>query len=254
VQDRRALAVALEISRVWRPDLVVVLGDFLDADAWSAHPRSSVEDKPGSFLRTEVVPGNALLDRFAGRAERPLVYIEGNHEHRVTRWCARNAGRLGEDVALLTSPMRLLSHRVDARGRPGRTRKNFTWVPYLGRGLHSHYKIAPDLVAIHGWSIAANASKVHLDKARSFSIVHGHTHRAQSYVGRCPLTGKIYQAWSPGFLGGLVPDYMSHQPGDWSHGVTCIYQSVRNRRDWTQYTVPIDRGRAVLPDGREVRA
>jgi hypothetical protein len=47
---------------------------------------------------------------------------------------------------------------------------------------------------------------------------------------------------------------MSHQPGDWSHGVTCIYQSVRNRRDWTQYTVPIDRGRAVLPDGREVRA
>jgi predicted phosphodiesterase len=254
-QDQAAMACVLHVCRTWRPDEIVVLGDWLDGAAFSAHARRSFAEVAPAFVADEVGPCNAYLDALQGRRHRPLVYLEGNHEARVERY-ATGLGAAGADLYALASPQRLITHRVDAAGIPHRPRENFKWVPYLGAGVHSHYQISKRLrhssalVAVHGWSFAKNAAQVHLDGARDVSVIHGHTHRAQSVISRNRLTGELLQAWSPGCLASLVPPYMANSPSDWTHGFSMIYVGARS---WTSYTVSIHSdGSCILPDGRRV--
>lgn len=174
-QDPAAMGCVFHAIEVWNPDEVVILGDWLDAAAFSAHSkRSFIETEGADFLETEVGPCNSALDRIQGKKDRPVVFLEGNHCNRIERAALAMGGDLGKALYKLASPERVLRHRVNSEGEPGTKRKNFTWVPYLKSWEHSHYKITKDLIAVHGWSIAKNAAKVHLDLVRSCSIVHGH--------------------------------------------------------------------------------
>lgn len=252
--DESALECVLAIKRRVKPDRIVQLGDALDCGAFSAHGRASVDDIGADFLSEEIAPYNTFLDRLQGKARTPLYHLEGNHENRVQRWLANAAGSVAGSIAPLLSVETLLRNRVGESGNPRRPRENFTWVPYIGKGFHSHLRIAPNLLAIHGWSVAQNAAKAHFDKVRNASVVHGHTHRAQNYTMRNPLTNDVYHAWSPGCLCDFVPIYMANSPSDWTHGITLLYQSYTNPSDWSHYNVTIVNGRAILPDGREVAA
>ena len=249
------MACVLHVAQTWRPDKIVVLGDWLDGAAFSSHGRRAFSEAAPQFVRDEVAPCNDFLDKLQGRASRPLVYCEGNHEARVERY-AVGLGGAGVDVYALASPQRLIRHRVDATGRPHRERKNFTWVPYLGNGTHSHHLItrrlkrSSALIAIHGWSTAKNFTKVNLDHARDHSVVAGHCHRMQSTTSRNRLTGELLQSWSPGCLVGLYPTYMANSPSDWTHGFSMVYVGSDS---WTNYNVPIfGDGAAILPDGKRV--
>lgn len=242
------------IVRAWNPEEIVLLGDLLDCDAWSAHPRSTFAEGHVDFLRDEIAPANSLLDRLQGRGHRPLTLLEGNHEWRVERYLVRNAGKLGPTMFKVMNPEQLLRLRVDANGKPRRPRENMQWVPYVGRGVHSHHKITPNLVAVHGWSFAKAAAQVHLDAVQGYaSIVFGHVHRQMSLTTRHPFTDELFQAWSPGCLCEFVPTYKANDPAGWAHGVTQVYVSERNPRDWTKYDVEIRGGRAILDSGREIR-
>lgn len=251
--DEDALAVALGIRRRWKPDLIIQLGDAMDFGAFSSHALQDIED-PVDFLRDEVVPYNAYVDKLQGRAHTPFVQLEGNHEHRLRRWLLKSGGPAINALARTLSVERLISQRADANGLPRRPRKNFEFVPYMGKFFHSRYQITPNLIAVHGWSTSKHASASHLDKARVFSVVHGHTHRAQVHTTRNPLTDDIYTAWSPGCLCEFVPLYMANSPNDWTRGVSCLYISKKDPTSWSRYNVTIDRGSAVLPDGSMVRA
>lgn len=252
--DEAAIETACAIVRAWNPDEIVLLGDCLDCAPFTGHSPITVQDACEDFLGSEVAPMNQLLDRIGGRKERPIVYIAGNHEHRVERYLAAKAGKVGETILRAFNPEALLRHRVDAAGRPHTTRKRFTWIPYIGKGFHTYHHITPNLIALHGWSFAQNAAKIHLDAARCYSVVFGHVHRRQSVTLRNPINGDLYTAWSPGCLASFVPDYSAHQPNTWSHGVSQIYTSKRDPRDWTKFDVEIRNGRAILDSGKEVRA
>ncbi len=253
--DVAALACVLHVVQSWRPDEIVISGDWLDGAAFSSHSKRSFAEKAPAFLSSEVGPCNDFIDKLQGTIARPIVYCEGNHEARVERY-ATGLGEAGLDLYQLASPKRLIEHRVDARGVPHAPRKNFKWIPYLGAGVHSHHLITPALryssalIAIHGWSTAKDAAGVHLDRARDHSIVHGHTHRDRSVMSRNRLTGELLKAWSPGCLCNLNPTYMVNQPSDWTHGFSLIYVGEES---WTEYTIPIfSNGSCVLPDGRQV--
>jgi hypothetical protein len=253
--DPAAMACALHVVRSWRPDEIVILGDWLDGSAFSAHGRRSFAEKSHGYLEGEIGPCGAYLDKLQGRNNRPVAYIEGNHEAWMERY-AVGLGGAGKDLYALASPQRLLRHRVDARGRPGVERKNFKWVPYLGKGVHSHHLITPELkrasalIAIHGWSAAKAAAQVHLQAARDMSVIHGHTHRSQEVKSRHRLTDRLLQAWSPGCLCDLYPTYMANMPSDWTHGFSMIYVGSES---WMSYTVPIfSDGSCILPDGKRV--
>ena len=254
-QDNEALACVEAAVAVIDPDEIVVLGDWLDAGGFSRHNQWSFDDGTHSYLADEVAPCNDFLDVLQGRKDRKVVYLEGNHEARVEKFFV-NEGRTrsARDLNRLASPERCLRYRIDANGDPGSKRKHFKWVPYVGKGVHSHHKIAPDLVAIHGWSFAEDFNRVNEKSAPSVSVVCGHVHRAASRTTRDSITGQVKHYWSPGCLSELVPLYMANSPHNWTHGFTIVYKSRRRPRDWTPEHVVITNGRAILPDGREVSA
>jgi len=43
--------------------------------------------------------------------------------------------------------------------------------------------------------------------------------------------------------------WLANNPTTWCHGFSLVYVG---RRSWTEYTIAIDKGKCVLPSGREV--
>jgi len=235
--DETALACVMAAYRILKPRRVVVLGDWLDCEQFSSHGTSSMAElRAHRFVDDELDPCRRVLDKLQ-KYNNELVFIEGNHEQRIERWAAQWGQRLGPDIYKMIAPRKLL----------GDGRKKFTWVPY--KGHLSRYEITPDLWAIHGWSFAKSAARVHQEKAVSVSVVHGHTHRQQMETRRDPANGRILKAWSPGCLCKLQPLYRANNPTAWVHGFSLIYIG---RKSWTEYTITIKDGVCVLPDGREI--
>jgi len=242
-QDEAAVACAKRIVRLIKPHTVVMLGDVLDAAAFSAHSLNGFADRETAgrdFYSSEIVPAQELLN-FLSVTSR-IVFIEGNHEHRVERTAVR-LGAAVSSVYSLVSPQALLS--------AGRSAKRFRWIPYGIDPARSSYRVTPNLLAIHGWSTAKAAASKHLELARNYSVVFGHCHRAQSDTRRDPISNEVFKAVSPGCLSKLEPLYTHGRPTNWVHGVSLAY--IRKDGGHTLYNVLIERGQAVLPNGKLVR-
>lgn len=220
--DRGALRCVLRAYDLLKPERVVILGDWLDAHSWNAHPATPGE-KAAHYLRDEIEPCKLILDRF----DCEIIFHEGNHEERVRRHMLQHGGPW-KDLGELVLPERLLA------------RDNLEWIPY------KKFKVLTEgLVSCHGVSVAKTAAAKHLDAFPGWSIVFGHTHRAQSLVRRDPISDRLLRAWCPGTLSELQPIWCKG-PTTWSHGFSLIH---RSGTDWTAYNVPIDRARCVLPCG-----
>lgn len=241
--DHAALDCALLAHEALAPRRTVILGDWLDCAAFSAHPKGSAEEFAGTFKELEVDPTRLILDDLE-RSTDEIDYLGGNHEDRIDRACANNATLAACADLIGAGPL-----LAEGRAKP------FRFVPYVPRGeIVSHVKLAEDLLAVHGWSFAKHAAAQHLTAARHYSLVHGHTHRAQSYSTRDPLTGRIYTAWSPGCLSKLQPLYQQSSPTEWVHGFSLVWVTDDLTR-WTAYSPTIGPGGVcVLPDGRKVDA
>jgi len=237
--DRAALACVFKAYEHLRPDEVVILGDWLDCEQFSTHPKSSMaEVRAHRFVDDELQPCIEALDRLQARGN-SLVYIEGNHEQRIERFAISLGDGLGPELYALVCP-----RAIFAQGR-----KRFTWIPY--KSQLAHYEITPDLWALHGWSFAKSAARIHQDRAVSVSVVYGHTHRQQSEARRDPASGRVLKAWSPGCLCKLQPLYRQNMPTSWVQGFSIVYIGSGGR--WTDYTVTIQDGECVLPDGRQIK-
>lgn len=239
--DPAALDCVLLAHEALRPKRTVILGDWLDAAAFSAHPvKSHAEERAGTFHATEILPCRDLLTQLEKNTD-SIDYLEGNHEFRVERALVTQG--LEESLADLISPRKLLS---DGRKKP------FNYVPYAPKsGVLPHVKIAEDLIAIHGWTWCRHAAAKHLDQSRNRSVVFGHIHRKQSYMSRDPIDNRTIQAWSPGCLSKLQPLYQTSSPTEWVHGFSLVWVTDDLTR-WTAYSPTIDRGVCVLPDGRKI--
>lgn len=247
VHDPEALEVVLAACRYWDPHEVVQLGDMLDCGDTSSHGRKMLTEARGTYIADEVIPAQTFLDQLqhrGGRSDRLLTLIEGNHENRIMRWCLE-LGSMGDDIYQAIAPEHLLTQR-----------QNVEWVPFMDETTgYQRYHIAPNLVAVHGWSHAKKAADVHMVKSRhQYSVVFGHVHRAPSSDPVEMDSGEYVYSWSPGMLCKRTPLYMHDKgPNLWHCGFSVIYQSEDNPRDWQHYTVTIANGRCVMPDGKEVR-
>lgn len=249
-QDDEALEVAKAAVRLLKPEKTLLLGDVLDCGTFSAHAKKTIQEADTSdYKRLEVDPANEFLDFIQKETSQHTYYLEGNHEHRIERWAANN-GRVGESIYEFISPQATVGQR-----------DNFTMIPYVepnGSRMGFVQVVPPTkkmktggLVAVHGWSHAKHCARIHLETSRSQSIVHGHTHRAQMDSVRDPWTGCPIKAWAPGTLSQLQPFYAhGGKPSEWTHGFSLVYVG---KESWTSYIITISHGRAVLPDGKEVR-
>jgi predicted phosphodiesterase len=242
-ENKEAVAIVKRAIATLKPARTVFLGDLIDCGAFSAHTAKSIKElRQSNFIEEEIEPANKFIDVAQKYTKGDTIFVEGNHEWRVERW-AIDHGFGAQAIYEAVSPQFLLS----------KGRSKFRYIPYIKNADpgFSYYDVTPNLIAIHGWSFAANAAQVHLRKAKSKSVVFGHTHRQQSDASRDPFTKERVVAFSVGCLSEIQPIYL-HAPNDWNLGFGLVYVSNNDPRDWTEYSLTIQNSRVILPNGTEL--
>lgn len=249
--DEEALEVVRTAVSLLKPDHCLLLGDVLDCAVFSSYPNKTfLSEHKESYAKSEVEPALEFLTFLNKHSKSNIHYLEGNHEARIERW-AVGAGLLGKALFDSISPQAIFTKEI----------KDIKYTPYeiITDKRMGYVQIAQPsaqmrtggLVAVHGWSWAKHAARVHLEKSRSQSIVYGHTHRMALDSSRDPWSGNPILAFSPGTLSKLQPLYATGgSPSEWSHGFALVYVG---KTSWTQYLIPITKGCCVLPDGREIK-
>jgi hypothetical protein len=230
MHDPVAIDAARQLCELLQPDGVGLLGDHLDATAWSRFRTA-----PGEHYTTQPAL-NALawdlaeLRRVCPRSR--IVYTGGNHDERPEY---RIAEQMSELAA--TRPVGAEVHPYSTRGLLRLDDLGIEHVPYKD-----------------GWWLWGDLEVTHEDgfdpvKAlakRAHSLVQGHTHRA--VLAQRTLWGpegrRLVYACSPGTLArldaGAVPGTQPRQ--DWQQGVA-VAQRVAGRVHLQ--LVPILDGRLV---------
>lgn len=110
--DRRVWRLILKVVRGYSPSHVVIIGDFIDGYAISSHlkvPKDSL-GKKSKLIKRESLAGEIASARKGLKGLRKaaedakIVFCEGNHEDRLTRYLAKNAPQMlpfGQMKALL---------------------------------------------------------------------------------------------------------------------------------------------------------
>jgi len=221
-----------------KPDIVVSLGDFLDCGQFSAHaPTWGVKE---TDYEDDLRKANELVDFIQRNTKERTILVEGNHEHRIDRWAAANSEGRGT--------YNMLAPRIQLM----RNRKKCTYIPYGSvDGKYPHYKLNNRIVAVHGWSYAKHATKQHLTMSQGKSVIHGHTHRADSSILPNVWGAGTIQARSAGCLCRPIPTYGTGNPVEWVNGFMIGYLG---RRSDTMFTIDIKGDFCILPDGTEIKA
>lgn len=153
VQDQAAIDLICLVATTWKPDILIQLGDLLDADSMSSYRR-----KPdGLTLKHEVEGANAALDQLDALKIKRKVLTLGNHEARIQN---RILDKIPELHGLVTVPSLL---RLKERG--------WEWCEYT-----DHVTIGK-VVYTHEQGACGARAHVQAKDAVGRSVVIGHTHR-----------------------------------------------------------------------------
>ena len=132
-------------------------------------------------------------------------------------------------------------------------RENFKYVRQVSdkQDRASAIVLHPKLICVHGWAATKYAAGWHREKSPLQSVIFNHTHRMQSDTLTYPTSDAPTTAMSAGCLCNRVPMYgITGSPTGWTHGFWVAYVGADS---FTIYSVIINRGRAILPCGREVK-
>ncbi|TXH41383.1 MAG: hypothetical protein E6Q97_37665 [Desulfurellales bacterium] len=198
--DQAAWQLALDVVRKTKPEIIVVLGDFIDNLPVNNHGLDS--PLKYSLLSELSAARHALveLEQAAGPQLRRKIFVEGNHETRLNRYIMQRAPELHGLVNIET-----------ALGL-----KEAGWEFYP-------YKTTCKLGKLHITHDTGKAGKnAHRSTALAYmgSAVQGHTHR-MAYEVTGTFDGTPYLAAMLGWLGDRkAADYM-HEVGaaEWVHGM-----------------------------------
>lgn len=204
--DKRAWATMTRALRAFKPDTLVVLGDFGDFYCTSRHPKNPNRVRD---LKVEVASCNTALDELDAIAHkvgcRDKRFLEGNHEENLERYLTAQAPELFnlvriEDLFLLK-----------------------------GRGWKfTHYKDFDrigKLIMTHDVGYAGKDAHLRSGQDTGANIIIGHTHRL--HVGySSDLLGNARVACMSGWLGDKrAAEYMYRaKTKDWALGFSIGYK------------------------------
>ncbi len=236
--DETAKRVFLEDLAILDPDQIVMLGDHVDVSGlFSSHPNNYVSELAYSY-EDDCAAANTFFDQIQVAAPRASVRIlSGNHEDHYARWCARthrNEKDAQGQVELLAPEAKL---RYKQRGFEHFETAN----TYHGLNTPGMFKWGKCFFT-HGFSTAKHATATHVARVGA-CIVHGHCHRAQSYITKT-VASDVVGGWCPGTLSMLQPLYRHNSPTEWSHGFGL--QAYENSGAFLHINVPISGGRSFL--------
>lgn len=195
--DKDAWNLMLKAAKVFKPQHIVIMGDFADFYAVSSHSKNP--DR-ALKLKEEIEATKKALDQVIALKAKNNVFIAGNHEDRLIRYLQDKAPELFDFISI----PKILELKE----------KGFVYTPY---------KQAYKLGKMNFTHDAGNAGKTaHYDALTTFqhNIIIGHTHRI-GYAVEGNAAGERHLCAQLGWLGDLNEiDYM-HQvkaKKDWSLG------------------------------------
>lgn len=222
-----------------KPDKVVLLGDQMDCGGFLAqHQTLGFVAETEYSVEDDALATNAHLDRIQSLCS-DVVYLEGNHEQRLEKWCVTQGLRSKRDSGFLLEkfgPRALFN--IKQRGIRYYSRSKF-YDNLQIRGTHQH----GHCLFTHGECTGVNAARAHLSKWQC-NLVYGHTHRPDMAMMRTPLGGLI-AAWSPGCLSEYNPFWRHTGPTGWSHGY--LLMDFSQGGHFHAAHVPIEDGKSFLP-------
>jgi predicted phosphodiesterase len=193
-EDKKAFELMLKVLRDFQPDHLIILGDFMDMYSVSSH---SKDPNRALKLKEEIDQARFRLKQIADVKIKHKIFIEGNHEDRLSRYLQDKAPEL---FNLVQIPALL---DLDKLG--------FDFVPYK-----TSYKLGK----LHLTHDCGNAGRfAHYKALDTFqkNVIIGHTHRL-GYTVDGNAEGERHLGAMLGWL------------GDWSK-VDYMHR-VKVARDW----------------------
>jgi predicted phosphodiesterase len=217
-QNRDAVDVAEQISAWYKPDEMVVLGDFIDMAPVSHWNKENIREREGMRLQRDYIAAHDLLKRITKNVKK-LTYIEGNHEDWVRQYVDRNPeleGMIEPEVGLKFEELKKTGLKIK--------HIQYGQVHNIGK-----------LWFTHGTYTGANHAKKHVD-AYGRSIVYGHLHDVQMAIKVSPIdVDDKHLGLSLGCLADKNPAYLKNKPNNWVHCIGVGYV----RRDGTFNIDPV---------------
>lgn len=200
--DKAAVETALKIVEWYKPEVVVILGDFLDCTPVSHWLDNKKKTREGLRLSDDYRLGNELLDHITSLSNcKHLVYIEGNHEDWINDAIERNPEF--EGMIELDKGLRFNQRRKDGLKI---THKKYNECFNLGK-----------LWFTHGTYTGMHHAKRHVE-AYGRSIVYGHLHDVQMHIKVSPIDiNEKHMGLSLGCLADKNPKFMENRPNNWVH-------------------------------------
>ena len=250
--DEAALEVALAITKDVKPDVIVMVGDNIDAPEFGKYRLTPAFQRTMQAAIDRATTLCAQLRAIAPEAE--IVWLAGNHEERIPNYLLDNAsaafglrrGNTPESWPVLSIPYLC---RMDETG-----------VDYRTGYPAGHYWINQRLRVIHGDKVASGGSTAHKYLAtEKTSVIYGHIHRREwAERTREDWDGaKTVMAATPGCLAridGVVPSTKQgtdldgrplRRVEDWQQGLGVVtfeegdgrfvYEQIAIHDGWAQY-------------------
>lgn len=203
----KAMELAQKVGKAFKPNQVILLGDFADFYAVSSHDKD-----PTRMLRLEdeVKAVQAELAKFKAIGAKKNVFIQGNHCYRLERYLVKQAPEL---YNIISTPKILELYE-----------NGWSYTPYRQTYMVGNMRFSHE----YGYSGKHAASKSM--EAMGRNVVIGHCHRME-YVVQGTLDGARHVGISLGWLGDAkaAEDYMHVDKiaKDWTLGMGIGYHDLK---------------------------
>lgn len=234
--DPAAVSLFIDFIGRTQPDIVRLIGDICDCYTVSDHLRDPARKDD---LQDDLDATVAVLKTIRRACpESRILYDEGNHEDRLSRYLMRHASAL-RNLRSLQLPRQL--HFAD-----------------LGVEYHDHqrpHKIH-GLTYTHGNVVRKHSgysARAMVEKAAG-SVIHGHTHRVGSH--HVTAWNHEFAAWENGCLCRLDPCEANRFTGagrpNWQHALSVVDYCRKSHRRWLYHVeqIRIVEGRSYVRTGQ----
>jgi hypothetical protein len=225
LHDRLACDLALQAAEFLNPDKIILLGDMLDLAPWST--KFSTDPALRFTTQASLVELHWWISSMRSACpDAEIVYMEGNHEHRILRAITDNADEIVH-----------LRPANDLEGAPALSVERLLGLDGLAVDYHGPYGASYwlwDQVRIHHGNVVrpkGGATVTAMLNNSAHSQIVGHIHRREYACKTIQGSGgnKIIEAMSPGCLcrlDGAVPHAAGSSVLDWQQGLGVVYKNV----------------------------
>ena len=238
--DRQAFeAMLADIEQMERVQEVVLGGDILDCDGFlTEHVPQYLAQFEYSF-EDDIRAANQQLDELQKLCPKAkFYYIEGNHDHRIERWIAKQKINATDSEGLYrrNGPEAVLS--LQKRGIYY-VRQSQQHMGLKTRGViklgHCYF--------VHGTTTSSKTASQKNVQKYAANVVHGHNHSMQQAASAF-MDGQQVMASCPGCLCQMNPMYNHSDPCTWTHGYGL--QVANQDGSFHHINVPLNNGRSFL--------